>query len=80
MKARTHFTPDDDGLSLSRHGSVLVNPPYGRELRRWVRKARLTSAEVVGIRGARRRAGATPTSLAQARRRLAGAVVIGPLG
>ena len=40
----------------------------------------LTSAEVVGIRGARRRAGATPTSPAQARRRLAGEVVIGPLG
>ena len=33
-------------------------------------EGRLTSAEVVGIRGARRRAGATPTSLAQARRRL----------
>src|SRR3954454_1655278 len=35
------------------------------------RKPRLTSAEVVGIRGAGRRAGATPTSLSQARRRLA---------
>ena len=41
---------------------------------------RLTSTEVVGIRGARRRAGATATSLAQARRRLAGEVAIGPLG
>ena len=38
------------------------------------------STEVVEIRGARRRAGATATSLAQARRRLAGEVVIGPLG
>ena len=36
--------------------------------------------EVVGIRGARRRAGATATSLAQARRRLAARVVIGPSG
>jgi hypothetical protein len=43
-------------------------------------RPRLTSTEVVEIRGARRRAGATPTSLAQARRRLAGEVVIGPLG
>jgi hypothetical protein len=41
---------------------------------------RLTSTEVVEIRGARRRAGATATSPAQARRRLAGEVVIGPLG
>jgi hypothetical protein len=40
---------------------------------------RLTSAEVVGIRGARRRAGATPASPAQARRRLAAAVAIGPV-
>jgi hypothetical protein len=39
----------------------------------------LTSTEVVEIRGARRRAGATAKSLAQARRRLAGEVVIGPL-
>jgi hypothetical protein len=40
----------------------------------------LTSTEVVEIRGARRCAGATATSPAQARRRLAAAVVIGPLG
>jgi hypothetical protein len=44
------------------------------------RRTRLTSTEVVEIRGARRRAGATITSLAQARRRLASEVVIGPLG
>jgi hypothetical protein len=62
---------------------------YSRDLRQRVvaavlgggqPKEALTSAEVVGIRGARRRAGATPTSLAQARRRLAARVVIGPLG
>jgi phage N-6-adenine-methyltransferase len=41
VKARVHFTPEDDGLSLPWHGSVFANPPYGRELRRWVRKARL---------------------------------------
>src|SRR3954453_14868331 len=44
------------------------------------RAAELTSTEVVEIRGARRRAGAPATSPAQARRRLAGEVVIGPLG
>ena len=56
-------------------GASLRRPGLDR-----LRDAALTSAEVVGIRGARRRAGATATSLAQARRRLAARVVIGPLG
>lgn len=44
MRARVHFTPEDDGLSLSWNGTVFVNPPYGRELPKWVHKAR-TEAE-----------------------------------
>jgi hypothetical protein len=47
---------------------------------RYILRRLVTSAEVVEIRGARRRAGATATSPAQARRRLAAAVAIGPLG
>ena len=39
MKARVHWTEEDDGLSLPWHGTVFVNPPYGRSLPRWVAKA-----------------------------------------
>jgi phage N-6-adenine-methyltransferase len=39
VRARMYFTPADDGLALAWHGRVFVNPPYGRELKAWVRKA-----------------------------------------
>jgi site-specific DNA-methyltransferase (adenine-specific) len=36
-----YFTVEDDGLAKSwGDGLVFVNPPYGRELPKWVRKAR----------------------------------------
>jgi phage N-6-adenine-methyltransferase len=40
VKARVRFTPDDDGLSLPWHGTVFVNPPYGRTIGNWIAKAR----------------------------------------
>ncbi len=40
VRARVHFTPDDDGLALDWFGTVFVNPPYGRALPRWPQKAR----------------------------------------
>lgn len=40
VKARVHFTADDNGLALPWHGTVFVNPPYGRGLAAWVAKAR----------------------------------------
>ena len=40
VRARMHYTAEDDGLTLPWHGVVFVNPPYGRELPRWVAKAR----------------------------------------
>ena len=40
VKARSHFTAEDDGLTLPWHGTVFVNPPYGRTLAEWVAKAR----------------------------------------
>jgi phage N-6-adenine-methyltransferase len=40
VRARVHFTAEDDGLSLPWHGRVFVNPPYGRGLAAWVAKAR----------------------------------------
>ena len=40
-KCANFFTPETDGLnqSWSCCGSVFCNPPYGRELKKWVRKA-----------------------------------------
>lgn len=39
-KCEQYFTPDDDGLSKNWGGqSVFCNPPYGREIAEWVRKA-----------------------------------------
>lgn len=40
VKARMRYTAEDDGLSLPWHGKVFINPPYGRGLGNWVRKAR----------------------------------------
>ena len=36
--ARHHFTVEDDGLSCLWHGRVWMNPPFGREATRWMRR------------------------------------------
>ena len=40
VKARVYYTgeQDHDGLLSKWHGKVFVNPPYGRELRSWIKK------------------------------------------
>jgi len=39
-KCKKFFTEDDDGLSKSWEGyNVFCNPPYGRGLKQWVKKA-----------------------------------------
>lgn len=38
-KAERFYTKDDDGLSQPWNGIVFVNPPYGRQLAKWVDKA-----------------------------------------
>lgn len=39
-KVLRHFTKEDDGLSQDWSGDVVwMNPPYGREIRDWMRKA-----------------------------------------
>lgn len=39
-KCARHFTPEDDGLAQSWAGEVVfMNPPYGREIPKWMRKA-----------------------------------------
>ncbi|MBS0978694.1 DNA N-6-adenine-methyltransferase [Levilactobacillus brevis] len=41
-KCQNFFTEEDDSLSQNWHiiaGNLFLNPPYGRELRKWVQKA-----------------------------------------
>ena len=38
-KCARYFTIDDDGLSQDWKGSCWMNPPYGRQIGKWMRKA-----------------------------------------
>lgn len=38
-KCRHYFTPEDDGLKQQWEGVCWMNPPYGRGIDKWVRKA-----------------------------------------
>ena len=38
-KCENYYTPKDDGLSKPWIGGVWCNPPYGREISSWVKKA-----------------------------------------
>lgn len=38
-KCKDFFTIKDDGLCHAWFGNVFMNPPYGREIYKWVRKA-----------------------------------------
>lgn len=38
-KCPQYFTEEQDGLSQQWHGRCWMNPPYGREISKWVRKA-----------------------------------------
>lgn len=38
-KCEKYFTPADDGLSQPWKGNVWLNPPYGRQVGEWVKKA-----------------------------------------
>lgn len=43
-KCEQFFTPEIDGLSQPWTGRVWCNPPYGREIGQWVRRAHLSVA------------------------------------
>ena len=38
-KTEKYFTKEDDGLKKEWKGRVFCNPPYGREIKHWVKKA-----------------------------------------
>ena len=38
-KCRDFFTPEDDALAQRWEGVCWMNPPYGREIARWMKKA-----------------------------------------
>ncbi len=44
-KCERYFTKEDDGLAQTWEGSCFMNPPYGREIGKWVRKAYESSLE-----------------------------------
>lgn len=52
-----YFSPEQDGLAQEWHGVCWVNPPYGKEIKRWVKKAhreaRINGARVVCLLPAR---------------------------
>jgi transcriptional regulator with XRE-family HTH domain len=41
VKAKIHYTGEDgcNGLSLPWFGNVFINPPYGKSLKKWIKKA-----------------------------------------
>lgn len=44
-KCEKYFTPDQDGLKQKWTGTCWMNPPYGREIKKWVKKAYESSLE-----------------------------------
>ena len=38
-KCEAHFTPEDDGLAQEWTGTCWMNPPYGRGIDKWIKKA-----------------------------------------
>ncbi len=44
-KAPRFFSPADDGLAQEWSGACFMNPPYGREIGKWIAKARHEAEE-----------------------------------
>ena len=52
-KCSRYYTPEDDGLSQPWNGTVWCNPPYGRSIEAWVKKASESETKVVMLLPAR---------------------------
>ena len=52
-KCKNYFTPEMDGLKQEWTGVCWCNPPYGREIGKWVEKAAKSFATVVMLLPAR---------------------------
>lgn len=52
-KCEAFYTPEQDGLSQEWTGVCWCNPPYGRQIGEWVRKAAESEATVVMLLPAR---------------------------
>jgi len=52
-KCERYFTPQDDALKQEWSGVCWCNPPYGRQLVKWVAKAATSNATVVMLLPAR---------------------------
>lgn len=52
-KCRAFYTPEQDGLSQKWGGCCWCNPPYGREIGKWVKKAAEAECTVVMLLPAR---------------------------
>ncbi|MEV2910660.1 DNA N-6-adenine-methyltransferase [Paenibacillus larvae] len=51
-KCKRYFTPSEDGLKQEWKGVCWMNPPYGRQISKWIQKAyesSLEGATVVGL-------------------------------
>ena len=48
-KCPGYWTKDDDGLSRTWEGVCYMNPPYGREITKWVKKAYESSIQGVTV-------------------------------
>lgn len=52
-KCERYFTPEQDGLTQEWSGTCWCNPPYGREIGKWIEKAAKSTATVVMLLPAR---------------------------
>ena len=52
-KCTRYYTPEDDGLTQPWNGTCWCNPPYGRKIAAWVKKAAESGTTVVMLLPAR---------------------------